>query len=107
MLGPSLPSSRSRRPPSPCRGSSTVALGHGEPSRARSWSRPAWQRAVTITIGDEKIRRATDDLVPLLDALAAEHGTSGQLLQMKWRHESERKTWRRRGDVNVGAGNAS
>jgi hypothetical protein len=66
----------------------------------------AFERAGIVTIGDEKIRRSSDDLVPLLDALAVEHGTAGQLLQMKWHHEGERKAWRQRRDVNVGAGDA-
>jgi hypothetical protein len=61
-----------------------------------------FERTGIITIGDEKIRRTTDDLIPLLDSLAAEYGTVGQVLEMKRRHKDQRESWRQRGDVNVG-----
>jgi hypothetical protein len=60
------------------------------------------ERARVLVVGDSSIRRASDDLLPLLDEIAAEAGTMGDLLQLRRKHEAQRSAWRQRGDVNVG-----
>jgi hypothetical protein len=61
------------------------------------------ERAHVLVVGDNSVRRASEDLVPLLDEIARESGTMGDLLRLRQKHIGERSAWHRRGDVNVGA----
>jgi hypothetical protein len=65
------------------------------------------ERAQLIALGDESIRRVGDDPIPLLDAFALQAGTAGDLTALRSKHAAERKAWRKRGDVNVGAEHGS
>lgn len=60
------------------------------------------ERAHLILVGDNSVRRAADDLMPLLDAVAVAEGTAGELIAQRARHLQDRAAWHGRGDVNVG-----
>jgi hypothetical protein len=65
-----------------------------------------FERAGVLVVGDNSVRRAADDLIPLLDGIARDAGTMGDLLKLRQKHLADRSAWRQRGDVNVGAGDA-
>ena len=66
----------------------------------------AFEKAGVCTVGDDSIRRTTDDLIPLLDKIAMEYGTAGELVRMQWKHKGDRQAFRRRAELNVGADHA-